>query len=72
MNKSLIFCTAILIFLDHLHHAQTEDTNYRNLFLQLCHVSSEHELSFLHDCTLAIFGPFVQMLSKRLSSVLLI
>jgi hypothetical protein len=32
----------------HLHHVQTEETNYKNLFLQMDHVPWKHELLFSH------------------------
>jgi uncharacterized protein YdiU (UPF0061 family) len=51
-----------------LQHMQTEETSYRNLFSQLDHVPSKHELPLSYMVAVfTILWPFVQMLPKHLS-----
>jgi hypothetical protein len=54
-----------------LHHVQSENTSYKNLFLQPDHVPSENEVPLSYMiAVLTIFLPFVQM-SEHLSPVAL-
>jgi hypothetical protein len=56
-----------------LHHVQTEETNHKNVFSQPDHVPSKHELPLSYMVAiLTIFWPFMQMLSKYLSSALVV
>jgi len=46
-------------------HAQTEETNNKNVFLQLDHVSLKRELLLPYTATVVkVLGLFVQMFSK--------
>jgi hypothetical protein len=62
-----------LIVAQLLHHVQTKETNYKNLFSQLERVLEKHELSLSYMVTvLTITWSFVQVFSKHLSPVLVV
>jgi hypothetical protein len=79
VNKSWILCTAIPAVLrihlhvrqpvdQLLHRIQTEETDYRNVFLQPDHVPSKHQLSMSYTVAIiTILWPFVQTFSKHSS-----
>jgi hypothetical protein len=55
-----------------VHQAQTEETNYKNVFLQIDHVSSKPELLSYMVTVLTILWPFTQMFLKHLFPALVI
>jgi hypothetical protein len=49
-----------------LHHVQAEETDHKNVFLQLDHVSLKHELPLPYAATaVKILWLFLQMFSKH-------
>jgi hypothetical protein len=51
-----------------LHHVRTEETNYKNIFLQPDHAPSKHELPLPYTvAVIIVLWPFVQTFPKHSS-----